>query len=777
MSTEEQADGAPSSASDAGLKIWSCVTCRRRKVRCDRRDPCSNCVRAAIDCHYPVTGRVPRRSRDPSVWKSPAQKQSELLSRLRRLEAVVTELSAQVEEGPGEPSANPPSDQPNPSLSVSGNTSSPDTTQSEARSAGQSLTSDASDALSFIPGSEFDEEFGRLVVDKDGSRHVGNRFWSVFCDEVDNILQAVHDVADYNEPNDSTIPETAPSGNLGHQGFVFGHGASSGSLDALNPLPSQMLFIWQTFVERVDIFIKILHVPTVDKIIRELKGNFSSQSSSIEPLLFAISLAAIVSMDDEAVATNFNAPKAHLLARYRLGTEQALGQAEFLVTKQIVVVQAFVIYLSVLPNIGASDSAWPLTGLLIRVAKSLGLHQNGNQKSHLETELRRRLWWHICFLDSKTQRPCLRDLSISETSFDTELPGTTDDTQLDSLTSTAALPDIKSSNMIPCLVRCEIWRVVQALQANSTNTPQIKLQIFQAAKSKIQSRYLQGLRSELALDSFIMTLISLFFAKVELILYRPLVSAKTQTSSIPHSQHYVFSALKASITIIKAVHALTTEPTWVNWRWQLAGHVPWHAIGVFLRQACRQPWGLESEQVWITTKVLLESASEGAKKASLWLPLVGLAKTTETYREGELARWKAETLGGQPLPALPVDQWVDKIAETTDDNLYVPTNQLHDMVIEPQASNSRYEPTLETPTILQTENIPQSSEPLGSLLGNQPSGLHFQSANPTLWSPLAEVEALGQIEPSNLTQPDEASLMDWDIWEAMRGVEPCWDLF
>lgn len=510
------------------------------------------------------------------------------------------------------------------------------------------------------------------------------------------------------------------------------------------------------------------------KIIRELRGNFSSLSPSMEPLLFAISLAAIVSMDDEAVATNFNAPKSHLLARYRLGTEQALGQAEFLVTKQIVVVQAFVIYLSVLPNIGASDSAWPLTGLLIRVAKSLGLHQNDNHRSQLETELRRRLWWHICFLDSKTQRPSLTDLSISETSFDTELPGTTDDAQLGSLTSNAALPNIKPSNMIPCLVRCEIWRVVQALQANSTNTPQIKLQIFQAAKLRIQSNYLQGLHPELALDNFIMTLTSLFFAKVELVLHRPLVSTKAQTPSTPHSQHYVFSALKASITIIKAVYALITEPTWANWRWQLAGHVPWHAIGVFLRQACRQPWGPESEQVWITTKGLLGSASEDAKKASLWLPLVGLVKTTETYREAELTRWKAETLGGQTLP---VDEWGGKIPETTDNDLSYPTNQLHDMVIEPQASNSRYAPTLETPTILQTESIPQSSEPLGSLLGDQPCGLHFQSANPTLWSPLAEVEALGQIKPSNVTQPNEASLMDWDTWEAMRGAEPVWDLF
>ncbi|KAH7144293.1 fungal-specific transcription factor domain-containing protein [Dactylonectria estremocensis] len=743
MSTEGLTDA------EASLKIWSCVICRRRKVRCDRRDPCSNCVRAGIDCHYPVTGRVPRRSRDPSALKSPAQKQSELLSRLRRLEAVVTELSAQVEE---------------------------------PHNGQDSLTSSTSNALSasLPPGSEFDEEFGQLVVGKGGGLHVGNRFWSVFCDEVDNILQAVHDVTSYDESNDSTIPEAEPAGAPGNQGFVFGNRGSPGNLDSLNPLPSQMLFIWQTFVDSVDPFIKVLHIPSINKVIRDLRGNFSSLGPKMEPLLFAISLAAITSMNDDAVTTNFNASKAHLVARYRLGTEQALGQAEFLTTKDIVVVQAFVIYLSVLSYVGASESAWPLTGLLLRVAKSLGLHRDETcNKNQLESELRRRLWWHVCFLDSKTERHGLLDMSITEASFDTELPSAADDIELDSTTSGPIESRTKATNMIPCLMRCEIWRVVHALQANSTSTPEVKLQIFQTAKLRIETNYLVGLRPNIPLEKYVKTMALLFFAKVELVLYRHTISANTESSGTPHIRESMLPTLIASITIINAVHALLTEPTWTNWRWQLAGHVPWHAIGVFLRQACRQSWGPESEQVWTNTKSLLDSASDGSKKDRLWIPLMRLVKNTEAHREAEMTHWATETLGGRTLSGPPVDQWIEENTFGINDGVSFPTNQLSQMVIEHQASQSAYAPPAENSGILSRNGISQSQGDMGGQLTNPQSGLLFQSADPTLWALPVELDSgpSGEIEPPRAIQPDEVDLMDWDAWESTRGVDLVWDLF
>jgi hypothetical protein len=38
---------------------YACIMCKRRKVKCDRRNPCSGCVRAGVECV--ATGRAPYR--------------------------------------------------------------------------------------------------------------------------------------------------------------------------------------------------------------------------------------------------------------------------------------------------------------------------------------------------------------------------------------------------------------------------------------------------------------------------------------------------------------------------------------------------------------------------------------------------------------------------------------------------------------------------------------------------------------------------------------------
>jgi hypothetical protein len=58
--------------------------------------------------------------------------------------------------------------------------------------------------------------------------------------------------------------------------FLCGHDIAS--LEVLQPLPSQVSYIWEVFVERVDPFIKILHVPTTARAIRESHGMSPKQS-------------------------------------------------------------------------------------------------------------------------------------------------------------------------------------------------------------------------------------------------------------------------------------------------------------------------------------------------------------------------------------------------------------------------------------------------------------------------------------------------------------------
>lgn len=168
-------EGTPS---ETVLQTWSCVTCRRRKVRCDRREPCNHCLKNAIDCHYPVTGRLPRRSRNVAAAKSPPERQAELLGRLRRLEAVVTELTAQVEEGPrGEALSDA-------SRLKNGHYPTSMPTWAGSGSMSPLVIRDTSMVTGTQDIDELDEEFGDLVVDTDGRLQVGKGFWSIFCDEV-----------------------------------------------------------------------------------------------------------------------------------------------------------------------------------------------------------------------------------------------------------------------------------------------------------------------------------------------------------------------------------------------------------------------------------------------------------------------------------------------------------------------------------------------------------------------------------------------------------------
>ena len=186
-------NGANGTNRAEGLKVWSCVNCRRRKVRCDRRHPCAPCTRNKTECVFPISGRIPRRSRDANYPKPPAQKQAELLGRLRRLEAMVGDLSSQVEHAAAvnqdshlvESLASATSatlsemgwPDHQPALHSQSASEDPHTTRD-----GVQTDSSMAKGTSELP--QVSDEFGELAVASNGDLVVGSRFWTVFCKEV-----------------------------------------------------------------------------------------------------------------------------------------------------------------------------------------------------------------------------------------------------------------------------------------------------------------------------------------------------------------------------------------------------------------------------------------------------------------------------------------------------------------------------------------------------------------------------------------------------------------
>ena len=158
--------------------LRSCVTCRRRKVRCNKKTPCSNCVKAGIQCIFPPPGRAPRKVKRPQ--------DAELLSRLRRLEGVIEHLSEKKTS-----SAPHSSETPSPRLQQHSENPpappvQPQAPQHEGDGDGCPLLLDAAklDPTRPIAQRNVEHEFGRLVIEESRSRYVSNRFWASLGDEV-----------------------------------------------------------------------------------------------------------------------------------------------------------------------------------------------------------------------------------------------------------------------------------------------------------------------------------------------------------------------------------------------------------------------------------------------------------------------------------------------------------------------------------------------------------------------------------------------------------------
>lgn len=63
-------------------RVLACVRCQQRKVKCDRKYPCSNCIRSRVTCETPAPVLHRRKRRFP---------ERELLDRIRSYEDLLSQ--------------------------------------------------------------------------------------------------------------------------------------------------------------------------------------------------------------------------------------------------------------------------------------------------------------------------------------------------------------------------------------------------------------------------------------------------------------------------------------------------------------------------------------------------------------------------------------------------------------------------------------------------------------------------------------------------------------
>lgn len=165
--------------------------------------------------------------------------------------------------------------------------------------------------------------------------------------QVQGLKETMEDDSDDEE--DSQLSGQSPAETSTSQStLLFGSNPlRQRELRLLHPPPAQLPALLYFFQKNVDPMAKVLHIPSLRKLVMGAAGNIDAIPSGnyVEALLFAMYYAAITSLTQEECLQNFHDGRGSLLARYRSGTESALSNADLLSTKEIGTVQALAIFL------------------------------------------------------------------------------------------------------------------------------------------------------------------------------------------------------------------------------------------------------------------------------------------------------------------------------------------------------------------------------------------------------------------------------------------------
>ncbi|KAJ5206849.1 Transcription factor [Penicillium cf. griseofulvum] len=748
----------------------SCVTCRRRKVRCDKRSPCSNCTKAGIDCIFPPPGRAPRKSKRPP--------DAELLSRLRRLEGVIDHL-----RGSGNTEA----------ASSSAHVSSPTTGSSTSRSEHTAPTSIPTESPKQADGSvcpfaesdpkklapdKFENEFGRLVIDEGRSRYVSNRLWTSLGDEVEEL----QDILDHSssEEDDAPSPESSHSGS--HDGFLFGFYSLSQSLREFHPPMLKVSILWEKYRENVAPLVTIVHQPTAKNLFAEAARHPDALDKNSEALVFAMYLCCIVSMNPAECLFQFGEDRATAVKRYRFATEQALAKAGFLNTQSLVLLQAAVLFLVCVRREDDSRFVWSMTSIVLRLAQSLGIHRDGTNFAlkPFETEMRRRLWWHISLLDIRSSEDHGTDPLIHESMYDTRLPLNINDDDLTPEMETPPEEREGFTDVTFCLIRCEI---TSALRRANYSCPGSKLRppnslppidragrMIQIISDRCEQRYIRHCDMNIPVQWCTATVGRLILAKLWLILHHPMTR---KDSGFNMSQATRESLFLTAIEVLDFSHLLESDPKTSKWGWLFRTNMQWHGIAFVLAEICVRPICPITDRAWsAVSAIYTEWASHAThKKGMLWRPLAALMKRATATR----AKQKQELLsnfGPVPTTAEPIQG----ISNNELPRIHMPMGMLNSPSTNPSVT-SPPDPT--APITFDADyDIDLSNGPMGAIRNMFPDSNILATSNDIFDAPPAQNNisapslsaSLPYITPMinpflNQTLLPDTSQLSWEEWD------------
>ncbi|KAE8148791.1 fungal-specific transcription factor domain-containing protein [Aspergillus avenaceus] len=535
----------------------SCEACARRKVKCDRENPCSACSRHHVDCIYPIHVRPSRRKRRRSEEKdgpggifSPGygRQGSTVSARIGHVDYSATANST--------PTAAPRAEQ------------------------GVLLTGG-----------------GRSIyLDKFGC--LAHNAWTGVRNELPAAQDALRDMSD---------SDSGPSPEEDEAFFIFG-AATKKSLAELHPSPLHIFKLWQAFAENVNPLVKVIHGPTVQQQILEACSSLATITKEFEALMFSIYCIAVVSMSADDVNVTFGESKAVLLARYRRAARLAFTKAGILRTSKLTVLQGLFLFMLSMRTFSDSHSIWSLCGVAMRIAQRIGLHRDGSELglSVFETEMRRRLWRQLAMLDATSAQSSGITSQIPYFSADVRAPSNLNDSDLDPRMTEMPPEHRGATEMLFPLVRCEFgdwiqrWSKVHGgtgggvgFLATSSAPLAEKDQAIDDLTAEFEAKFLPFCDQSIPLHYMASTLMRTVVASMRFNAHHPRQYGEKEQIP-PGEREEVFSIC---LRIAEAFEDCHSNPLIQRYLWHVDHHLPWDAL-IYMVHELRYRVDEKAQKAW-----------------------------------------------------------------------------------------------------------------------------------------------------------------------------------
>lgn len=436
---------------------YTCQTCTRRKVKCDKLTPiCSTCSKAKLDCTYQA----------PPPRKRKRKLSGDINERLAYYERLLHQHGLLAES-------------PNNGTAIEAETAKP------------------------APQSTQDSEpkrVGRLLSGDGTTRYIDSNLWRNLGEEEMTRIADEEDEDEYDPTAGSTFGQQPLLGDP----FSAAFSGTTRSLREFHPSTADARTLWQSHVQNVEPICKVLHLPTVASMVETASANPQFASKADECILFAVYHFAVVSSSDEECQQNFGQSRDILRGRYSTALKQALVNASFLKTTQLPVLQAFVLYLLSMRHSHDPHTFWQLTGTAVRIAQRIGIHRDGETLGlpPFDSEMRRRLFYQILPLDGYASQISGTGITVDSASWDVKQPLSLNDDQLWPGMTHKPEEAKGASEMIFCLARSEIGALYMK-SADGKKPPPLqksfswhggeesKMHMIDEMESRIETKYLR----------------------------------------------------------------------------------------------------------------------------------------------------------------------------------------------------------------------------------------------------------------------------------------------